>query len=259
MVNGQSGSRQRFTIHHCPLTIHVYLALSLSFPIFTAYWFLSMIKTGITLIILLSSLICLAQPEVLVFGGPQLSSARYTVNEVKQPTQFKPGLMAGVAMKVEFDNLLYFFPSVYYNLKGYKVTLNNPSFPPTELAINNNTTIHTIEISPMLQLDFNKKPAHMFMRIGPSVDLALSGSETFDTVSTTGARGTITRPMKFSFADYGLITASANLHLGYENPRWAVYGFYQHGIGSMNNADGGPAILHRIAGMAFAWKLGRKK
>ena len=217
-----------------------------------------MIKTGLTFILSILLFFCHAQPEVVIFGGPQATSARYTVQTIKQPASFKPGLMAGIAMKVEFDNQLYFFPSVYYSLKGYKVTLNNPSFPPTELAINNNTSIHTMEIAPLLQLDFNKNPAHLFVRFGPSVDFAFSGKETFDTVSNSGAVGTISRPMLFSFGDYGRITASGNLHFGYETEQWMVFGFYQHGIGSMNNADLGPKILHRIMGFSLGWKIRRR-
>ena len=217
-----------------------------------------MVKSGVTLLFIFSFFISHAQPDVVIFGGPQFTSAQYKVKEVKQPTSFKPGFMAGVAMKVPFDNNIYFYPSVFYSLKGYKVTLNDPSFPPTELAINNNTSIHTIEICPLLQIDFSMKPTHFFMRLGPSVDFALSGNEKFDTLDINNNPGRVSRPMIFSFADYGRITASGNLHFGYEGGQWMVFGFYQHGIGSMNNADFGPAILHRIAGMAFAWKLGRK-
>ena len=214
-----------------------------------------MFKPGFTLLLLICSSLCQAQPEVSIFAGPQLTSAKYTVNDIKQPVKANPSVMFGAAMKVEFDNQLYFFPSVYYNHKGYKVTLNNPSFPPTELAKNNNTSIHTIEVLPLLQFDFNKKPAHSFVRFGPSIDFAIYGYERFDARYPNGSERAISRPMVFSFADYGYVTASVNFHLGYENPDWMIFGFYQHGFGSFNNADGGPVILHRVAGAAFGWKL----
>ena len=38
------------------------------------------------------------------------------------------------AAKVVFDNQFFFYPSIYYSLKGYKVTLKDPAFPPTELS-----------------------------------------------------------------------------------------------------------------------------
>ena len=198
-----------------------------------------------------------AQVQFSFFAGPQITSARYKVNDIKQPSQFKFGYMGGVAAKVEFDNQLYFFPSVYYTLKGYKVTLNNPSFPPTEFAKNNNTTIPTIEVAPLFHYDFNKKPAHLFARFGPAVDYAFNGHEKFDTVSISGTRGSVDRKMVFSFGDYGRFSAQAIIHLGYETGKGLmVFAFYERGFGSMNNADDGPRIFHRIIGLSAGWLFG---
>lgn len=204
------------------------------------------------------SIIGKAQVQLAFFAGPQATSARYTVTKIRQPAQFKYGLMAGMASKVEFENQLYFFPSVYYSIKGYKVSLNNPAFPPTEFAKNNNTTLHTIEIAPLFQIDFNKKPAHPFVRFGPAVDAAISGRERFDTVSLSGKSATVDRPMIFSFGDYGRFSAQAVLHFGYETGKGLMFfAFYECGFGSMNNADHGPKIFHRIAGISAGWLFER--
>ena len=201
-----------------------------------------------------------AQVQFAPFAGLQSTSANYKVRDNKQTTDRKLGFILGAGIKVPFENNLYFFPSVYYSLKGYKVTLKDPSFPPTELAINNNVTVHTLEISPLFHFDFSKKPSHLFIRFGPAVDFAFTGRERFDTLSPTGSVGRVVRPMVFSFGDYGRFTASGNLHLGYESgDGWMIFGFYAHGFGSMNNADGGPKILHRIMGLNFGWYMGRKK
>jgi hypothetical protein len=199
-----------------------------------------------------------AQVQFAFFAGGQGTSALYKVNEMKQPTQYKPGCMGGVAAKVEFDNQLYFFPAIYYSLKGYKVTLNNPAFPPTEFAKNNDVTVHTIEVAPLLHFDFNKKPAHFFVRFGPSVDYAFNGTEKFDTVSVSGESASIKRPMVFAFTEYGRFTAQAHLHFGYETGKGLmVFAFYDRGFGSMNNHDGGPKIFHRILGLSVGWLFGR--
>ena len=68
-----------------------------------------------------------SQVKLAAFGGPQLTTAKYKVNEEKQPTQFKPGFQLGATLKVPFDHQLYFGPAVYYSMKGYKVRLNTPS------------------------------------------------------------------------------------------------------------------------------------
>ena len=217
------------------------------------------LKFQLTVIVIHAILISNAQVRMAAYAGPQATSARYMVDDKKQPTSWKFGAMAGISAKVPFDNQLYFFPSVYYSLKGYKVTLNDPAFPPTEFAKNNNTTLHTIAIAPLFQIDFNKNISHPFVRFGPSVDLALSGREKFDTVSRNGVTGPVDRPMLFSFGDYGRITAQMIVHLGYETESGLmVFAFYEHGIGSMNNADDGPRILHRIAGVSVGWLFAYK-
>ena len=206
-----------------------------------------------------SSLLCVlfflhyvsfSQVTLGVFGGPQMTTAKYKVEEEKQPTEFKTGFQLGGTLKIPFDNQLYFGPAVYYSMKGYKVTLNKPSFPPTELATNNETTIHTIEIAPLLQLDFSPRPSHWFIKFGPAIDLAFSGKEKFDTRDGK----TVERSMHFSFTEYGRFTAQGILHFGYETQKGLfVFAHYAEGMGSLNNADNGPRIKHRIAGISVGW------
>ena len=218
------------------------------------------LKLTLTILVLNCYFITEAQVRLAAYAGPQIMTARYLVNENKQPASWKTGVMVGISAKVPFDNQLYFFPSVYYSLKGYKVTLNDPSFPPTQFAKNNDATLHTVAIAPLFQIDLTKNPSHPFVRFGPSADVAISGRERFDTVSRTGVRGSVDRPMIFSFGDYGRITAQINIHLGYEtSSNLMVFAFYEHGIGSLNNADGGPIILHRIAGVSIGWFFAEKK
>lgn len=200
------------------------------------------------------------QVKFVALAGPQMTSARYTINSIKQPTSYKAGVMAGFGLKVPFENRLYFFPSVYYSLKGYKVTFNTPSYPPTQLALNNNTTIHTIEVAPLFQVDLSGTPSHLFIRFGASVDFAMGGNEKFDTLNTSGSTGTMNRKMLFAYTDYGRYTASGNFHFGYETSKGLmIYAAYTHGIGSLNNADNGPHILHRIIGITFGYYFAEKR
>jgi hypothetical protein len=197
----------------------------------------------------------ISQNHFLIFAGPQATSALYKIKDVKQETQFKYGLQAGIGWKILFDIRLFFAPEIYYSMKGYKVILKDHAFPPSIFAKNNNTTVHTIDFIPMLQYDFGNHPAHLFMKVGAGVDFVFSGREKFDL--STGE--TIDRKMVFSFADYGRITSNAIVQFGYETAGGILFfGHYTHGLGSLNNADGGPVIRHRIIGISIGKYLSRK-
>ena len=195
-------------------------------------------------------------PEFGIFAGPQITTAEYKVNGQKQPANNKTGFQAGVLLKVPFDNHLFFSPNVYYSLKGYDVELKEGSFPPSTLAKDNNTTIHTLEVGGFLQYDFSTNPGSFFIKAGPAFDYIFSGKETFTLVDET----VVNQPMKFSYGDYGRITASLNLQFGYETPgRYMFFVHYAHGWGSMNNADNGPKIKHRILGLSVGKYLSKRK
>ncbi len=211
-------------------------------------------KTIITSFFIFSTIVSFSQVKLGIFGGPQVTSAKYKIEGETQPIDKKYGAQLGANLKVPFENNLYFAPALYYNLKGYHVTLNKPAFPPSDKAINNDTRIHTVETAAMLQYDFSKKPSHFFLKSGFALDFVVSGREKFD----TQPRGTVSRKMKFSFTDYGLVSASANFHFGYETANGLIlFAHYAHGIGSMNNADYGPRIFHRIAGISLGYYLHR--
>jgi hypothetical protein len=194
------------------------------------------------------------KPDFVIFGGAQATSAKYTIQNVKQPSEARYGPMAGLALKIPFENNLYFFPAVYYSRKGYEVAFNRFVSPPSDKALNNKTSIHTVELAPLFQIDLAKSQAHPFVRFGISADFVFGGTENFDT-SANGS-GTVTRPMVFSFGDYGRITASANFHLGYEFQNGLMlFAHYTHGLGDANNADGGPSILHRVTGLSLGWRF----
>ncbi|HZI54148.1 MAG TPA: outer membrane beta-barrel protein [Chitinophagaceae bacterium] len=182
------------------------------------------------------------------FGGPQITSARYIINGEKQPTTAKYGFQLGTNLKVPFDTKLYFSPAVFYSLKGYKVELNQISVPPDSLAIDNNTTIHTVELAALLQYDFNDQPNHFFVKMGPSLDIHVSGKEKF----TRSNRTIVEQQMQFSFTRYGYAGANILLLFGYETKSGLQYSVqYTHGIGSVNNADNGPGIWHRAFGITL--------
>ncbi len=205
---------------------------------------------------LFMSLFASSQVEVGVFAGPQATAARYTILNQKQKNEFKYGFQTGVALKVPFENKLFFAPAAFYSMKGYKVTFSEFAFPPDTNAVNNNTTIHTFELAALLQYDFGSQPGHVFIKAGPSLDFHLFGKETYNLM----AGGTVSQNMKFSNGDYGHFSANMLAQIGYETSGgFMFFAQYTHGMASTNNADGGPKIRHRAYGISIGKYLNRKK
>ncbi len=204
-----------------------------------------------------ASFIAGAQNQVSIFAGPQATAARYTIQKQLQKNEtVKYGFHIGTSMKVPFEGNIYFAPAVFYSLKGYHVNFIQFVFPPDADAINNNTTLHTFELAPMLQVDLGSNPNHFFIKAGPSLDFQLSGKESFEL--ETGEQ--VDRSMKFSYGDYGRVAANLIGQFGFETGGgFLVYTQYSHGVGSINNADEGPRIRHRVYGLTIGKYFKNKK
>ena len=188
-----------------------------------------------------------AQTRLNYFVSPQITTVRYNIGNEKQDVDFKPGFQLGIGAKIEFENHLYFSPAIYYSYKGYKVKLNQAAYPPDPAAINNNTSIHTVETAFLLQYDFSKNSSHFFIKLGPSLDFQLFGKERFDRADGTH----VSRNMTYDFASYGRYAASAVAHAGYEFSSFIVSAYYEYGLSDLNNADNGPSIKYRVAGISI--------
>ena len=197
-----------------------------------------------------------AKAQLTVFAGPQMTTVKYTIRDVKQATGYKTGFMAGVSLKASLEGPVYFTPFLYYSKKGYEVKFDRPASPPDSGAKNNSTVLHTIELAPLIQVNLSKSANYFFLRFGPSFDVNISGREAFDSLNNKR----IERAMTFGFGDYGYVTASANVQAGYQTKKGlTVFAHYAYGLVSLNNADYGPVILHRIVGLSVGWRLGKKR
>ena len=197
---------------------------------------------------------CFGQSSFALFAGPQATSANYTVYGKKQSTEFKYGFMAGAGFKLPFENRLFFTPVMYYSMKGYKVKFTEFSPFPDVNAIDNDTRIHCIELGPLLQYDFSDAPGHFYLKGGPCLDFQLFGHEKYN----LNNGNSVDRDMPFSFGDYGNYSANGILQLGYETASGlVVFAQYSHGLGSINNYDGGPKIRHRVFGVSIGKYLNK--
>jgi hypothetical protein len=204
-------------------------------------------KIVIYSVTLLCCINAIAQSQLGVLAGVHGSSALYAIKNVKQSTDYKVGFHIGVDYKIPFENRLTFVPALSYSMMGYKVTFNQPSYPPDLLAKDNNTRMHEIDVDPLLQYDLTKKADHFFLRAGPSFNFIISGNENYNL--STGEN--IDRNMKFSVTSgYGRYLAGIIAQVGYETSRGlTIYGQYMQQLMSMNNELDGPNIRNRMVGI----------
>lgn len=197
-----------------------------------------------------------ANAQVRLFAGPQITTAKYLIRNVKQATESKQSFQAGIGLTTLVEGPLFFSPSLFFSQKGYNATFNGISVPPDSAAKNNNTTIRTIAFAPLLQLNLSGGRSHFFLRFGPGFDYAFAGREVFD---STGNKK-VDRSMNFGSTGYSPVTAFANFQLGFQHKAgFHLYANYEHGLSNLNNSDLGPTILHRIAGVSLGWRFGKRR
>lgn len=198
-----------------------------------------------------------AQNQLGIYGGIQSNNVKYLIDATKQDTKMKVGFHLGANMKIPFESNLFFAPAVTYSYKGYDVTFNKYAVPPDANAANNSTTYHTVEFSPLLQVDLGKNSTHPFIRFGPSIDVLFAGKEKYD----LRGGGSISRKMNISMSGiYGMFGASLLGQFGVETKSgFSIFAHYNYGIASISNQDGGPRILHRIFGISVGKYLKKDK
>lgn len=217
---------------------------------------LAAMKKIIIAFILIISVLNVNSQEFGVFAGPQMTSAKYTVQDVQQKDDSKYGFQLGAMMKVPFEGNFYFAPMAFYSMKGYKVKFDRFAYPPDVDAIDNNVTLHTFELAALLQFDLGKNPSHFFIKAGPSLDFQLFGKEKFN----LNGGSAVNRNIPFSPADYGHFSANALAHFGYETASgFTIFAQYTYGLASINNKDLGPRISHRAFGISIGKYFNRKK
>src|SRR6185436_1358078 len=110
----------------------------------------------LVMVILMAASVVNGQLSFGVFGGPQSTSSRYTIEKTVQKTDYKYGYQGGVCWSISLEGNLHFAPSLFYSLKGYKVNYNKPAYPPDMTATDNSVRLHTFEIAPLLQVNISK-------------------------------------------------------------------------------------------------------
>jgi hypothetical protein len=216
----------------------------------------NMKTTALILFFLVAGFTAQSQVNFLAFAGGHANTAQYFVRGQRQDASFKPGGIAGIGVKIPFENKLYFSPAVFYSLKGYKVDYTRFSETPRLDAVANNTTMHAIEAAFLFQFDFSSAPGHFFIKAGPSIETILAGTEKLKIDDGTN----VERSMPFGFQNYGRYGANLIAQLGYETAGgFFIAAQYTRGLTDMSNQDGGPDIRQRAIGLTIGKYFHRSK
>lgn len=216
----------------------------------------SMKTIALVLSFLVAGVSARSQVNFLAFAGAHGSSAQYFVKGQRQDVSYKPGGIAGLGVKIPFENKLFFSPAVFYSLKGYKVDYTRFSETPRLDAVANNTTMHAIEAAFLFQFDFSAKPGHFFIKAGPTLEMYVSGKEKLKLDDGT----TVNRSMPFGFQTYGRYGANLIAQFGYETAGgFLIAAQYTRGLTDLSNQDGGPDIRQRAIGLTVGKYFHRSK
>lgn len=182
--------------------------------------------TGLLALVLSSSS---AQSRFGIQAGYNHNTARIHTLNTKQSTGYVPGFNIGARFKTAFEPPLHFVGVVSYNMRGY-------TYKPVGASITKiQTTIHYIDIAPMLNYDFNSlsDDHHVSFTAGPVMGIAFSGRQK---ITENGV--TTSSPMKFSFSDnYGYASFAIHTALSYHFNNKFIEGSYHLGISSINNNE----------------------
>jgi hypothetical protein len=182
----------------------------------------------IALFAVLPSLSSLAQTDFAISAGYNHNTARIKQLNTKQPTAYVPGFNIGLRVKTGFEPPLHFVGMLSYNRRGFILDL--PGNDTTRLE----TSIHYVDLAPMLNYDFAVGTSNKFSLIaGPVLGIALSGKQKYTINEMTS-----TSPMKFSISNnYGLFNVGILTGLSYQFNKIFIEGTYHIGVTSINNNE----------------------
>jgi hypothetical protein len=197
-------------------------------------------------------MITMAQVQFGFKGGLHYSDAKAVSSQGENlSVTGAGGIHLGTQMKVLFDKNLYFIPQIQYAFKNFTVEYNNPDTSSIKMKM------HYLEIPILLEYSLVKENKGFFFQFGPSISVALAGTETI-----SGKAGSpLDKPIKFAFDAYGRMEANLVANAGYQFNSFMQFSVgYAHGLGSIVDGDFGPQITPRMfTASLHYWPAKRKK
>jgi hypothetical protein len=168
-----------------------------------------------------------AQVKLAVKGGWNYATTRAVYATIKQPSGFTSGYGIGALLKMPFDGVLHFSPSVMINRRGFIIK------PLTGSTVKEQYAITYVDLIPSLSVDFEKGDNSFVISLGP--DIAFTN---FGKLKTTGNNGvTTSQKIKFGYGSIGWFDIGLNASIGYHMKKVFVELGYMNGLASINNNE----------------------
>jgi hypothetical protein len=185
-----------------------------------------------------------AQVKIAAKGGWNYASAAAVYAGVKQPASYVSGYGIGVLLKVPFEGVLHFSPSVMLNKRGFIVE------PIKAANKKEQYSITYIDIIPSLSVDFPVKTNSFVISLGPDF-----GFTNFGKIKATDSTNkSYSQKLKFGFTDYGWLDMGLTASIGYHTKKVFVEAGYLLGLVSINNNE--ETDLRSIRNRMFSLNIG---
>jgi Outer membrane protein beta-barrel domain len=167
-----------------------------------------------------------AQVKIAVKGGWNYCTTKAVYAGVKQPSGFTNGYGIGALLKIPFDGVLHFSPSVMINKKGFIIK-------PASTNTKEQYAITYVDVIPSLSVDFENGSNAFVLSLGP--DIAFTN---FGKLKVTGNNGVTTlQKIEFGYGSIGWFDIGLAASIGYHMKKVFVEVGYINGLASINNNE----------------------
>jgi hypothetical protein len=168
-----------------------------------------------------------AQVKLAVKSGYNLTTTRAVYAGVKQPSGYTGGYGIGALLKMPFDGVLHFSPSVMVNKKGFIIKPIAGTNKKEQYAIT------YVDLIPSLSADFEKGANAFVISLGPAISFTNFGKlKTTDNIGVTSSQ-----KIKFGYGNLGWFDIGLNASIGYHMKKVFVELGYTNGLASINNNE----------------------
>ena len=178
-------------------------------------------------LLLLNNLANAQEVRIAAKAGWNYSTARAIYSGVQQSTGYTSGYGIGALVKIPFEGVLHFSPSVMLNKRGFII---NPS---TGTNKKEQYTITYLDIIPSFSFDFAHQGNAFVVSVGPDF-----GFTNFGKLKATDNNNiTTSQKLQFGFTGYGWFDLGLNASVGYHMKKVFVEAGYMLGLASVNNNE----------------------